>query len=155
MNIVIASDHTGVAQKAAIIKHLQGQGHVVGDLGPSLEDSVDYPDFAELVARAVASGQAEIGVLLCGTGIGMAIAANKVQGIRAANVTSPELARLAREHNDANVLTLSGRFVNLDDNIQIVDAFLATAFAAGRHVQRVEKIAGLESPSCASLPGEL
>jgi len=140
MNIAIASDHTGIDQKAAIVDHLQEQGYSVVDLGPVADDRVDYPDFAEMVARSVASGQADAGILICGTGIGMAITANKIAGIRAANATAVAFAALAREHNDANVITVSARFVDTETNIQIVDAFLTTPFAAGRHTQRVEKI---------------
>ena len=103
------------------------------------------PDFAELVARDVAGGAAERGVLVCGTGIGMAVAANKIDGIRAANVTSPLFAALAREHNDANVVTLSGRFVDEGTNRAILDAFLATPFGEGRHAGRVAKIMALEA----------
>ena len=98
------------------------------DLGPDTDERVDYPDFAALVARDVAAGTAERGVLVCGTGIGMAVAADKVQGIRAANVVTPEFAALAREHNDANVIALSGRFVDEETNRRILDAFLSTDF---------------------------
>ena len=102
------------------------------------------PDFAELVAKDVVSGQAQRGVLVCGTGIGMAIAANKVDGIRAANIVSEEFAALTREHNDANVITVSGRFVSEEENRKIVDTFLSTEFAGGRHAGRVEMIMALE-----------
>ena len=112
MNISIASDHAGFEQKTALAAYLRELGHQVTDLGPDTDERVDYPDFAALVARDVAAGTAERGVLVCGTGIGMAVAANKVQGIRAANVVTPEFAALAREHNDANVVALSGRFVD-------------------------------------------
>ncbi len=104
MNISIASDHAGFEQKTALAAYLRELGHRVTDLGPDNDERVDYPDFAALVARDVAAGAAERGVLVCGTGIGMAVAANKVQGIRAANVVTPEFAALAREHNDANVV---------------------------------------------------
>ena len=144
MKISIASDHAGFEQKQLLAAHLREQGHEVADRGPENDDRVDYPDFAEKVARDVAAGEAERGVLVCGTGIGMAIAANKVHGIRAANVTTPEFAQLAREHNDANVVTVSGRFVDIDTNKQIVDAFLGTDFGGGRHAGRVEKIMALE-----------
>ena len=119
-------------------------GHEVIDRGPDSDDRVDYPDFAELVAKDVAGGEADRGVLVCGTGIGMAIAANKVDGIRAANVTTPEFAALAREHNDANIVTVSGRFVTDETNRAIVKAFLETAFGGGRHEGRVAKIMALE-----------
>lgn len=144
MRVSIASDHAGFEQKQALVGYLKGQGHDVADRGPADDSRVDYPDFAEVVARDVASGQADFGVLVCGTGIGMAVAANKVDGIRAVNIVRPDFAALAREHNDANVLTLSGRFVSLEENESIVDAFLATDFGGGRHVGRVAKIHDLE-----------
>ena len=145
MRISIASDHAGYEQKQALVDHLTEQGHDVIDRGPDTDARVDYPDYAALVARDVAGGAAERGVLVCGTGIGMAVAANKVRGIRAANVTSPVFASLAREHNDANVVAVSGRFVDLATNREIVDAFLSTGFGGGRHAGRVEKIAALEN----------
>ena len=144
MRISIASDHAGFEQKQALAAYLRDQGHDVIDRGPDTDDRVDYPDYAALVARDVAGGAAERGVLVCGTGIGMAVAANKVRGIRAANVTTPEFAALAREHNDANVVALSGRFVEESVNRAILDAFLATPFGEGRHAGRVEKITALE-----------
>lgn len=144
MKISIASDHAGFEQKQQLAAYLAECGHEVLDRGPADDSRVDYPDFAELVARDVAAGKAERGVLVCGTGIGMAIAANKVHGIRAANVTSAEFAALSREHNDANVVTVSGRFVSLDENERILDAFVATEFSGGRHAGRVEKIMALE-----------
>lgn len=144
MKVSIASDHAGFEQKQMLVAHLQGAGHQVIDRGPDSDDRVDYPDFAELVAKDVVSGQAQRGVLVCGTGIGMAIAANKVDGIRAANIVSEEFAALTREHNDANVITVSGRFVSEEENRKIVDIFLSTEFAGGRHAGRVEKIMALE-----------
>ena len=144
MKVSIASDHAGFEQKQMLVAHLQGAGHQVIDRGPDSDDRVDYPDFAELVAKDVVSGQAQRGVLVCGTGIGMDIAANKVDGIRAANIVSEEFAALTREHNDANVITVSGRFVSEEENRKIVDTFLSTEFAGGRHAGRVEKIMALE-----------
>ena len=144
MKVSIASDHAGFEQKQRLATYLAAQGHEVIDRGPENDDRVDYPDFAALVAADVAAGEAERGVLVCGTGIGMAIAANKVDGIRAANVTTPEFAQLAREHNDANVVTVSGRFVAPETNEAILDAFLSTPFAGGRHEARVAKIMALE-----------
>lgn len=144
MIISIASDHAGFEQKQELAAYLAECGHEVLDRGPADDGRVDYPDFAKLVARDVVQGAAERGVLVCGTGIGMAIAANKVHGIRAANVTSAEFAALSREHNDANVVTVSGRFVSLDENKRILDAFAATEFGGGRHAGRVEKIMALE-----------
>ena len=144
MKLSIASDHAGFEQKQALAAHLRERGHEVVDRGPDSDDRVDYPDFAELVAHDVADGEAERGVLVCGTGIGMAIAANKVPGIRAANIVSPAFAVLCREHNDANVVTLSGRFVDEAVNREILDAFLSTGFGGGRHAGRVAKISALE-----------
>jgi ribose 5-phosphate isomerase B len=142
--IVIASDHAGFKQKQQLTVWLREQGHEVCDLGPASEQRVDYPDYAEKVAEKIASGAATRGILVCGTGIGMAIAANKIRGIRAANVTDPCFAALAREHNDANVLTLSGRFVDLEANKRIIADFLNTPFGEGRHAERVRKIHALD-----------
>ena len=144
MNIAIASDHAGFDLKAKLVEHLNAQGHSVQDLGPTSDAPVDYPDFAVLVACAIADGSADLGVLICGTGIGMAIAANKIDGVRAASVTSPVLAMFAREHNDANIIALSARFVEPEVNIEIVDVFLKASFAGGRHAIRVEKISRFE-----------
>jgi ribose 5-phosphate isomerase B len=143
--IAIASDHAGFEQKQQLTTWLRGLGFAVQDLGPATDARVDYPDFADLVAVMVASGVAARGILICGTGIGMAIAANKRQGIRAANVTAPQFAALAREHNDANVIALSSRFVDLETNKQIVSSFLVTDFGGGRHAERVRKIRNLEA----------
>lgn len=145
MRVVIGSDHAGFEQKQRLAQHLTDAGMTVTDVGTTDgEESVDYPDFAIVAARRVAAGEADFGVLVCGTGIGMAIAANKVHGVRAANVTTPEFARLAREHNNANVVTVSARFVPTQVNQEIVDTFLATPFAGGRHADRVAKIAAAE-----------
>ena len=144
MKVSIASDHAGFEEKQILVGYLKELGHEPIDRGPDSDDRVDYPDFAALVAHDVAGGVAERGVLVCGTGIGMAVAANKVRGIRAANVTSPEFAALAREHNDANIVTVSGRFVDDATNRAIVKTFLETEFGGGRHAGRVEKIAQLE-----------
>ena len=144
MVISIAGDHAGFEEKQRLIDYIRSLGHDVVDHGPDDDSRVDYPDYAVKVARDVASGSAERGVLVCGTGIGMAIAANKVAGIRAANVTTPEFAALAREHNDANVVTVSGRFVDDETNRRIVKTFLETEFGGGRHEGRVRKIAALE-----------
>jgi ribose 5-phosphate isomerase B len=144
MRIVIGSDHAGFDQKQRLADHLAAQGHDVADVGTAdATTSVDYPDFALAAGKAVAAGFADFGVLVCGTGIGMAIAANKVSGVRAANVTTPEFARLAREHNDANIVTVSARFVPVQVNEEIVDAFLGTSFGGGRHAERVAKITAI------------
>ena len=147
MKISIASDHAGFEQKEQLKAFLIEEGHEVVDRGPYQEERVDYPDFAALVAHDVANGSAERGVLVCGTGIGMTIAANKVPGIRAANITTPEFAALCREHNDANIICLSGRFVDLPTNKGILDVFLNTRFERGRHAVRVQKISALEQGS--------
>ena len=144
MKVSIASDHGGFEEKEVLVSYLVELGYGVIDRGPENDDRVDYPDYAVLVARDVVSGAADRGVLVCGTGIGMAVAANKVDGIRAANVTSPEFAALAREHNDANVVTVSGRFVTDEVNRAIVKTFLETDFGGGRHAGRVAKIMALE-----------
>lgn len=141
MRIAIGSDHAGFPHKDALSVYLAERGHDVVDFGAeNAVDSVDYPDFAQAVARAVAAGDVDRGILVCGTGIGMAIAANKVAGVRAANVVSPEFAALARQHNNANVITVSARFVDLATNQAIVKAFLDTPFEGGRHAARVDKM---------------
>jgi ribose 5-phosphate isomerase B len=143
-SVAVASDHAGFEQKRQLAAWLEREGFEVCDLGPEGDGRVDYPDYAALVACRVASGEAAFGVLVCGTGIGMAIAANKVPGVRAANITDPQLAALAREHNDANVIALSGRFVSIETNKQALASFLTTPFGGGRHATRVEKIQALE-----------
>ena len=141
MKVSIASDHAGFEEKELLKPYLVELGHEVIDRGPDSDDRVDYPDFAELVAKDVAGGEADRGVLVCGTGIGMAIAANKVDGIRAANVTTPEFAALAREHNDANVLAIGAGMVGENVAMDIVDTFFATPFSNGeRHQRRIDKI---------------
>ena len=144
MIISIASDHAGFEQKQQLVDYLVAKGHQVIDQGPDTDDRVDYPDYAAKVANDVASGAADRGVLVCGTGIGMALAAEKVAGIRAANIINSQFAALCREHNDANVITLSGRFVTLETNQEILDVFLTTEFGGGRHAGRVEKIMALD-----------
>jgi ribose 5-phosphate isomerase B len=142
--VITGSDHAGLALRAEVVKVAAAKGFEVEDLGPFSGESVDYPDYAERVARAVAAGAARFGILVCGTGIGMSIAANKVKGVRAALCTTELEARMARAHNDANVLCLGERVVGSGLGAAIVDAFLATPFEAGRHARRVEKIAALE-----------
>jgi ribose 5-phosphate isomerase B len=140
VRIDLGSDHAGFAMKQQVKAYMEAEGHTVTDVGPFDEESVDYPVYARAVGRAVAHGDADFGVLVCGTGIGMAIAANKVPGVRAVQVTDPEFARMARLHNDANVLTLAGRYTELDTAEQIIDVFLGTAFEGGRHQRRVDMI---------------
>jgi ribose 5-phosphate isomerase B len=144
MQIALGADHAGVTMKGEIARLLERLGHECDDFGTHTEESVDYPDIAERVARSVANGAFDVGILLCGTGVGMSIAANKVAGIRAAAVCDVETARLVREHNDANVLTLGARVLPTARALEIVEVFLATAFAGGRHQRRVSKITAIE-----------
>ncbi len=144
MRVAIASDHAGFIQKQPMIDYMTGLGYEVIDLGPENDDRVDYPDFGEKVGRYVAAGNADRGVCICGTGIGIAVAADKIPGIRASSITSPEFAALFRQHNDGNVIGLSGRFVDLEVNEEIVKTFLTTDFEGGRHAGRVEKINALD-----------
>jgi ribose 5-phosphate isomerase B len=142
--IALGADHAGFHTKEIIRGFLEGQGYAVNDVGTWSEESVDYPDYARKVAEAVAGGRAQLGILACGTGIGMAIAANKVPGIRAATVHDPGTAWAAREHNNANVLTLGGRVVDAAQAVEIVRGFLSASFAGGRHQRRIDKIAAME-----------
>jgi ribose 5-phosphate isomerase B len=141
MRIAIASDHAAVALKAELAAWLRESGHEVMDLGTDGADSVDYPDYGYILATAVATGEAERGIALCGSGIGISIAVNRHPHARCALVAEPVSAGLAREHNDANVLALGSRLVGADMARACVAAFLATAFAGGRHAARVEKLA--------------
>lgn len=140
MKIALASDHAGFVEKERLKPLLQNLGVDFEDLGTTSEDSVDYPDYARKVAERVASGKADQGLLVCGSGAGMAIAANKVPGIRAAVAWSEETARLARQHNDANVLAIGARTTPAESIPQIVKAWLETTFQGGRHAARVAKI---------------
>ncbi len=145
MRIAIGSDHAGYEQKRSLSPYLSSLGHEVVDEGTHSDERCDYPDLAEAVARDVASGAADRGVLICGTGLGMAIAADKITGIRAATVTTVDFARLARQHNDLNVICLSGRFVAPSVNQEIVETFLDTRFEGGRHALRVAKVMRLDA----------
>jgi ribose 5-phosphate isomerase B len=140
MRIALAADHAGFALKDRIKAHLAGRGMDVDDFGTDSADSVDYPDYGRPAAEAVAAGKDQLGVLICGSGEGMCMVANKVAGVRAALAWEPEVARLSRLHNDANVLCLPGRFVDERSALAIVDAWLAAAFEGGRHARRVEKM---------------
>jgi ribose 5-phosphate isomerase B len=140
MNIAIGSDHAGFRLKEDLRRHLEWAGHTVIDLGTTSEESVDYPDYGLAVGRAVASGQAGRGVAVCGTGIGIAIAANKVPGIRAGTPGDLFATRLMREHNDANVIAFGARLTAAPLAIAMVDLFLETGFAGGRHARRVDKL---------------
>ena len=138
--IALGSDHGGYQQKESLRGWLVSRGYSVKDMGPENTASVDYHDYAHAVTKLVKMGEADFGILVCGTGLGMAIAANKMAGIRAVPVTSVEFARLSREHNDANVLCLSGRFTDDAINKNIADAFLTTDFEGDRHARRIAKL---------------
>lgn len=142
--IALGADHAGFRAKENIKKYLEGAGYGVDDVGTWSEESVDYPDFARAVGERVAAGKDPLGILVCGTGIGVSIAANKVEGIRAALAHDSLTARRAREHNDANVLALGGKIVGDDETITIVQEFLNAQFAGGRHQRRVDKISEME-----------
>lgn len=144
MKIALGADHAGYELKDQIKQHLEQKGVDVRDEGTSSPESVDYPDYASAVAHDVSQQHADLGILVCGSGIGMAIAANKVHGIRAAKVDTEYEAQMSREHNNANVLTLGARIVKPEEALRIVDTWLATQFAGGRHERRVEKIAAIE-----------
>lgn len=138
--VAIASDHAGFNLKATLIEDLAAMGHAVVDLGPSTTDSVDYADFAHSLARSILGGEADCGVLVCGSGIGISMAANRHKGIRAALCHDSLSARLAREHNDANVLALGERLIGVEVARDALRIFLETPFEGGRHARRVEKI---------------
>ena len=143
--IALAADHAGFEEKEKIKKTLDDLGLAFDDLGTDSGESVDYPDFALKVADGVASGEYDQGLLVCGSGTGMAIAANKVKGVRAAVAWSEDIARLAREHNDANVLSLPARFISEEESAKVVKAFFETDFEGGRHGRRVDKILEIEN----------
>ncbi|HVM31436.1 MAG TPA: ribose 5-phosphate isomerase B [Candidatus Limnocylindrales bacterium] len=144
MRIAIASDHAGLSLKRPIADWLRSAGHEVIDFGVDDETPVDYPDYIAPAARAVAEGQCERGVVLGGSGTGEAIVANKVRGIRCVHASDPVTARLGREHNDANVLSMGARIVGLQVALDCVEAFIAGQFEGGRHVARLSKLAELE-----------
>jgi len=138
--IVIASDHAGIDLKARVLDVVRGEGHEIHDLGPTDPSSVDYPDFGHKVATAVVAGEAQAGILICGTGIGMSMTANRHPGVRAALCHDAFTAEMARRHNDANVLCIGARSTGPGVAEQIVGIFLKTPFEAGRHQRRVELI---------------
>ena len=145
MRIALGADHAGYPLKVAVAKHLADQGHDVIDLGTDSEASVDYPPFCAAVGRAVVTGDADFGIVMGGSGQGEQIAANKVHGVRAALCLDEFTARLAREHNDANVLSLGGRILAETFALRIVDVFLATEFEGGRHAGRLRQIEEIET----------
>ena len=140
MRIAIASDHAALALKSALVEYLLSAGHEVSDLGPHDESSVDYPDYGYKLAAAIADGTAERGIALCGSGIGISIAVNRNPAARAALVSEPLSARLAREHNDANVIAMGARLIGIGMAKACLDAFLTTEFGGDRHQRRVDKL---------------
>ncbi|HXG60445.1 MAG TPA: ribose 5-phosphate isomerase B [Planctomycetota bacterium] len=144
MKIALGADHAGWAAKESLGEFLRARGHEVIDLGPSSGAPCDYPDFAAAVARAVASGRADRGVLVCGTGVGMSIAANKIPGVRAVHVTDEATAEFSRRHNDANVFCAGARLLPADRIAELLARWLETPFEGGRHAGRLEKVRRLE-----------
>lgn len=140
MKLAIGSDHAGFLLKQSLIEFLKELGHEVMDLGCHSEDSIDYPDYAHPVAEEVEAQTVNLGILICGSGNGISMTANKHQGIRCALCWNPEIARLARQHNDANIVSLPARFINTQTAIEIVRDFISTEFEGGRHATRVAKI---------------
>lgn len=140
MKIAIGSDHAGFLLKQKLIKLLEHRGHQVLDLGCHGEDSIDYPDYAHPVADEVLKNRVDKGILICGSGNGISMTANKHQGIRCALCWNPEIASLARQHNDANIVSLPARFISDEEAFEITDIFLSTSFEGGRHANRVAKI---------------
>ncbi|MDR3257578.1 MAG: ribose 5-phosphate isomerase B [Mycoplasmataceae bacterium] len=144
MKLYIGSDHAGYEMKSQIVNYLKSQSYDVEDVGTYSSESVDYPDYAFKVGEAVARDSQSLGILICGTGFGMCFAVNKVKGIRAVDVVRADMAPLSRQHNNANVLCLSGRYVNFNDNINIINAFLKASYEGGRHQKRIDKISEYE-----------
>jgi ribose 5-phosphate isomerase B len=143
--LFIGSDHGGLEMKEELVKVLASRNLPVKDCGTTNGDSVDYPDFAEKVAGAVSRGEAELGILVCGTGIGMSIVANKFPGVRAALVTDEFMAQMAKEHNNANILVLGGRVLSVELATKMVNVWLDTAYEGGRHQLRLDKISQVEA----------
>jgi ribose 5-phosphate isomerase B len=141
MRISIGNDHAGPEYKIAIVQFLESGGHTVINHGTDTSDSVDYPDFGHAVANDVEAGKADFGIIICGSGNGIAITANKHQGVRAALCWIKEIAALARQHNDANVISIPARYTNIKQAVEMVETFLATDFEGGRHATRVNKMA--------------
>lgn len=141
MKISIGNDHAGVDYKRAIIRHLENKGNTLNNYGTNEPESVDYPDFIHPVAKSVQEGKVDFGIIICGSGNGAAMTANKHQKVRAALCWTKEIAKLARQHNDANILSLPARYLSLPQALQMVDVFISTKFEAGRHKNRVDKIA--------------
>jgi ribose 5-phosphate isomerase B len=144
MRIAVGSDHAGYELKSELAPALEADGHEVVDVGTDSEESTDYPIYAAAAARMVAEGEADRAVLVCGSGVGVSIVANKVDGVRAVNAHDPDEAEMSRRHNDANVLALGGRRLAKDEADEIVERFLATDFEGGRHARRVDQITDVE-----------
>lgn len=145
MKIAIASDHTGIELKTEIIKYLKELGHIVYDFGTNTKESIDYPIYGKKVAESVAKGEYESGVLICGTGIGISLAANKVKGIRAAVCSEPYSAKLSKQHNNSNIIAFGARVVGVDLAKMIVKEWIEAEFEGGRHAKRVELIIKIEN----------
>ncbi len=148
MKVAVGSDHAGFDYKEIVKKYLEEKGYQVIDKGTYSKESVDYPVFGEAVGKAVASGEADMGIVICGTGIGISISANKVPGVRAALCTNEYMARMARKHNNANVLAFGARVLGIDVALGIVDQFFSTQFEGGRHERRVNLITDIEKEVC-------
>ncbi len=148
MKVAVGSDHAGFDYKEIVKKYLEEKGYQVIDKGTYSKESVDYPVFGEAVGKAVASGEADMGIVICGTGIGISISANKVPGIRAALCTNEYMARMARKHNNANILAFGARVLGIDVALGIVDQFFSTQFEGGRHERRVNLITDIEKEVC-------
>jgi ribose 5-phosphate isomerase B len=147
MRIAFANDHAAVNMRQAVLEHLHKQGHEILDFGTATEESVDYPDMARQAGEAVQRGKVDLGIVMCGSGVGISISANKLRGIRCALCTDEYAAKMSRAHNDANMLALRGREIDVERNLAIVDTFLAQPFEGGRHQRRVDKIADIENLS--------
>ena len=147
MKIALGSDHGGINLRRLIGEHLSKQGHTISDFGTDTTESCDYPKYAESVSRSVAAGESELGILVCGSGIGMSIAANKIAGIRAALCFNTYMGQMTRLHNNANVLCLGERVLGQGTAMAIVDAFVSTSFEGGRHQRRLDLITELEKSS--------
>lgn len=144
MKIAVGADHAGFRLKERLKQELLAKGHQILDEGTGSEESTDYPDYARAVAEDVVRGRADRGILVCSSGVGMSIAANKVKGIRAALATNPEEVALTRSHNDANVLALGAKFTAAEEAVRLIDVFLSTDFEGGRHARRIGKIQTIE-----------
>lgn len=145
MKIAMAADHGGFELKNILRDYLKAKGHEITDLGTNTSDSVDYPDYAVLCCNEVINKNADFGILVCGTGVGISIAANKMKGIRCGLCPSPEIAALVKQHNNANVIALGGRFTEAENAKKIVDTYMAAEFEGGRHQGRIDKISAIEN----------